>query len=145
MPHDVWDVDETASYAQRAGKLVRLVLQVPGEALPPGEVVVRLRSADDMVRCRATVRELDSCAMLEASVPARRLGGAVWHLAVRPEAGADFVRVRARLLAKPGQPVALMPGPTPRTRMPEPQATARAAALERLVRVARRARARVVK
>jgi hypothetical protein len=133
-------VDGILSYAYRDGDEVHSVVQLEGLQLPAGPVVVRLRSGKRRFRRPATVVATGSGARLEFSAPAQRLGRAVWALAVLPEEGGPFVRVQARLLAHPKLPVALLAGPTPRTRLAEPQPRSRpgASTARRVLTVARR-------
>ena len=64
--------------------------------------------------------------ILEATIPASRLGRGIWSLAFRPAPGTPFEPIEARLLTGARQPISLIPGPVPKTRLPEPSPTVRA-------------------
>ena len=112
-------LDEVASFAHRVDGGVRVVLHLPEVDLGCDEALVRLR-AEGAVRQRpATVTTLDGSSTLELVVPAKGLGRRVWRLAVRTPDAPSFQRVQARLLTSDRQPIALIPGPVPRTDLAE--------------------------
>jgi hypothetical protein len=112
-------VDEVASFAHRVDGGVRVVLHLPDVDLGTDEALVRLRAEGAVCRRPATVTTLDGASTLEVVVPAKGLGRRVWQLAVRTDAP-SFRRVQARLLTSDRQPIALIPGPVPRTDLAEP-------------------------
>ena len=57
---------------------------------------------------------------MTVSAPGPRLAAGLWRIAVRVDDAETFTRVDARLLVRRGQPIALIPGPAPDTRMREP-------------------------
>ena len=114
-------VDEVASLAHRVDGGVRVVLHLPEVDLGSDQAVVRLRTEGGAVRLRpATVTTLDGSSTLELVVPANGLGRRVWRLAVRSPDAPSFRRLQARLLTSDRQPIALIPGPMPRTDPAEP-------------------------
>ena len=114
-------VSVITSLAHRSGDAVRVVIHLPGLDLPAGEALLRcVEPGGRRVRVPGTVTVAEAGVHVEALIPAARLRGAVWRLAVKA-AGTDvWVPVEARLLANRRQPIALLPGPRPVTRMPEP-------------------------
>jgi hypothetical protein len=120
-------VDIAASYARRLDDEVQLVLLLPDAEPGPGPVVVRLRDGGRTLKHPATIGLVPGGARLEMVAPAQKLGRGVWRLAVRTRPDAAFTRIEARLLTGRGQPVALLPGPAPETRMPAPEPAGRPA------------------
>lgn len=148
-------VDEQLSWARSSGDAVRVHLRLPGAALAAGAVRMELVSADRRLRSTAEVTVGDGAVEVVLDIPRRELGSSTWRMKIQPGADAGFVPVETRLLAAPGAPVALLPGPAPSTRMhpPTPRVTRplaiRLAArtpvpLRRLLRRARRAGRAVV-
>jgi hypothetical protein len=135
-------VELVSSYAYRDGDDVRLVMDVPDQQVAGTSVTMRFRSGERVFRRPANAVSSSRGVRLEAAVPARRLGRQVWALAIQPDEGGPFLRLQARLLAKPDQPVALLTGPVPTTRLPEP--APRSSASSRVRHLAGRARATVV-
>jgi hypothetical protein len=133
-------VDETRSLAYRQNGKVRLLVHLNDPEIAAGEVTVRFRHGERRFRSSATVTTAQGGATLQLGVAARRLGRVPWFIAVQTEGG-RFVRVQTRVLAHPGLPVALLPGPPPRTRMPPPVPRSGPAATAR--GVLRRSRRRV--
>ncbi len=112
-------VDLTTSFAQRAGGDVRLVLGLPER--PEGAGELRLTSG----KRRVTVPLGESSGdVVEVRVPKDQVTPGLWKLAL--VGGAEPVSLEARLLSRRKIPVALLPGPTPTTKMapPEPQEAA---------------------
>jgi hypothetical protein len=116
------DVGVLDSLAWRGEGQVHLALHLPDAGLAPGAegVMLQLRDGDRRVRRAAMVATAATGVLVEASVPGPRLADGLWRIALRPGPDADLVRLEARLLVKPGQPVALIPGPEPKTRMAPP-------------------------
>ncbi|MCW2764294.1 MAG: hypothetical protein JWO11_253 [Nocardioides sp.] len=128
------EVDEQLSWAQRVGDEIRVQLRLPGAGLEPGAADVRLTSGSRRIRLPAAVQAAEGAPVVTFSAPQVQLGSGVWSVAVRPSAGGQFLRARARLLAPPTQPVALLPGPAPETRMASPAPRARPSLARRLAR-----------
>ena len=138
-------VSEITSLAHRAGDDIRVVLHLPEADLPAGDASLRcsVRGGRRVV-ADATVVAADEGVHVEALVPADRLRGAVWRLAVRAAETDEWLPVRARLLANRRQPVALLPGPRSVTRLPEPVPVTRPTTrAPLLIRVRRRVAARL--
>jgi hypothetical protein len=135
-------VELTSSFAYRDGDDVRVVMDLSGRQVARTSVTMRFRNGERGFRRRASAVTSSKGVRLEVAAPARRLGRRVWALAIQPDEGGPFLRLQARLLAKPGQPVALLTGPVPRTRLPEP--APRGSASRRVGHLARRARATAV-
>jgi hypothetical protein len=107
------------SLAWRADGEIRVALHLP--TVEPGTgVEVRFRLGERRVRRPGATRAATSGSVVEVSAPAPRLGGGVWRIAVRLGDAPSFTPVEARLLVRRGQPIALLPGRPPHTRMPEP-------------------------
>ena len=114
-------VEIVSSLAHRRQGAIRVVLHLPTVAVPPTETVpVRLACGERSFRVPASVEPAAPGVRLEFSVRAPRLGRGVWTLALRPAAGEPLIPIEARLLTGRGQPTALIPGPVPAGRLPEP-------------------------
>lgn len=141
-------VDVSASFAQRTrtGQDVRVVLSLSDLPDVPEPAVLRLRSGKRTVRAPLTQRVTAEGTVLEATVPAADLKPAVWALALRGGEGEtrQVHPLEARLLTSRTQPVALLPGPTPATRIPPP-APRPASSAGRRVKVDPRVRATMVR
>ena len=107
------------SLAWRSEGEVRVALHLP-TVETGGEVEVRFRTGNRRVRRPGTTRAFQRGTMVEVSAPAQRLAGGTWRIAVRWGDAKAFTPVEARLLVRRGQPIALLAGAPPRTRMPEP-------------------------
>jgi hypothetical protein len=107
------------SLAWRSEGEVRVALHLP-TVETGGEVQVRFRTGNRRVRRPGTARAYPTGTMVEVSAPAQRLAGGTWRIAVRWGDNEAFTPLEARLLVRRGQPIALLAGPRPRTRMPEP-------------------------
>jgi hypothetical protein len=146
----VQSVEVISSLAHRQGDQIRLVLHLPEAATPAAaSVEVRLRAGKRRVIEPATVRAAAPGVVLEATIPAGRLARGIWSLAFRPAPDAPFEPIEARLLTGARQPISLIPGPVPKTRLPEPSPAVRAPArslgrrvLSRASRVVREVRRR---
>jgi hypothetical protein len=113
-------VDETLSFAHRAGEVVRVRLRVPGGSVPTGRSAVQLSAGRRSFSVDADVTSDDQGATVDFTAPGARLRQRVWSLDLQPSPEAPAVHVQARLLARRDQPVSLLPGPVPTTRLPEP-------------------------
>jgi hypothetical protein len=140
----VQTVEVISSLAHRQGDQVRLVLHLPDAATPAAQSVpTRFRDGKRRVIQPATVRPATRGVVLEVMVPAKRLGRGIWSLAFRPEPEQPFQPIEARLLTGPRQPIALIPGPVPKTRLREPLPATRPAMRSRGRRLVSRVRGRV--
>lgn len=131
-------IDPVASHARRDGDDVRVVLTldddlsaVAGEALFRRRVWLRAghRAGDgepDRVRVLAEVTRAAKPVVV-ARLPLERLARGTWNLWLRIGQGGRLVRLEARLLVTDPavQPLALLVGPRPDTRMPAPAARQR--------------------
>jgi hypothetical protein len=115
-------IDQTLSYARRDGTDIELVLHVAETDgfEPPASLVLRRRKRFLDLPVEAQVGATG--AVLHARVPAKDLRGReAWQLRLPDEAAAHGSRpLPVRLLAKRRMPVALIVGPRPATRLPEP-------------------------
>jgi hypothetical protein len=110
--------DHLMSWARRDDDRVEVQAVLARAGLDQGPVVVEL-SHDGRV-LQATGEVSSGGRVVSFSVEGSELGRSAWQIAVR--AGAEeTVGLRARLLAAPGQPVALLSGSPPDTRMPPPK------------------------
>lgn len=117
-------VSVITSLAHRSNGAVHVVLHLPVVDLPPGPGVLRCAGRGRRVRAAATITAADTGVLVEATFAGDRLRRAVWRLAVKAQGTEEFVPVEARLLTSRRQPVALLPGPAPVTRLAEPAAPA---------------------
>jgi len=118
---DALPVEIVSSFAHRRGEDIRVVLHLP--ALGPvssSTVPVRFSDGKRRVGRPAEARAAEPGTILELSVPAKVFGRGLWRLAVRADGPGGFVPVEARLMTGRRQPIALLPGPAPTTRLPEP-------------------------
>lgn len=142
------------SYARRSAGHVFVQLHVRdvGEAHHGGSMTLQLvslgKAPKRRVEVEADVAPAARGAILRAQLPRADVEPGRWQVRIRESAGEDFRRAPARLLVSPDQPVALLVGPAPATRMPPPKARRRggagrpAMARRRLRRLARGARQR---
>lgn len=114
-------VELVTSYAYRDGEAIRLVMDLPTLAPAGAEVSVRLRRGNRFLYAEGTASAATTGTRIEATVPGRRLGRRAWTLAIQPAGENEYQPIQARLLARFSQPVALLTGPVPTTRMAEPQ------------------------
>ena len=132
-------VDETRSLAYRDDGLVHLVVHLDDAELPTGARVVRFRHDERRFRRTATLAPAEGGgSTLTVTAPAKRLGRVPWRMALRVVDDGPFLRISTRVLAHPRLPVALLPGPAPRTQFPPPQPRQHAA--DAATTVLRRAR-----
>jgi hypothetical protein len=113
-------VDEQLSWARSSGDAVSVHLRLPGTSLAAGGVRVQLVNAGMRLRSTAEVTLGDGAVEVVLDVPRLELGSSAWRVMIQARPDAEFVPVETRLLAAPGAPVALLPGPSPATRMHPP-------------------------
>jgi hypothetical protein len=106
------------SLAWREDGQLRVVLHLPD--LQTTSVEVRFRDGERRVRRPGIVSSADPGTLVEVDTDAAQLADGLWRIAVRPDGAEAFTRVRARLLVRSDLPVALLPGPDPDVRLPEP-------------------------
>ena len=122
MTSQMVSVDETLSFAHRAGGEVRVRLRVPAGSLAAGPSAVRLSAGRRTSGSPPTSPPTSRGSPSTSPLPAPGCGGGgsgPWRSARGRTPPA--VSVEARLLARRDQPVALLPGPVPSTRLPEPR------------------------
>jgi hypothetical protein len=130
-------VELSASYAHRTGEDVRVVLQLAGGAAPDA-AALQLRAGRRVLQVASTSRSTAEGELLEARLPAADLRPGVWRLAL-VGADQDVRPLEARLLNSRKQPIALLPGPTPRTELAPPERVVPVAVAPRRARVYRAA------
>jgi hypothetical protein len=113
-------VELSASYAHRVADDIRLVLQLADEVDLDASAQLQLRAGKKVVRVPSTASPTEGGPRLEARLPAADLRPGVWRVAL-VSADQGVRPVEARLLNSRKQPVALLPGPTPRTELAPPQ------------------------
>jgi len=114
-------VDETRSLAYRDGADVHIVVQLTDPEALEGDMVVRFRHENRKFRRSATLVANEGGSTLTVTAPAKRLGRVPWLMSLQTSDGEPFLRVQARVLAHPGLPVALLPGPAPRGQLAPPE------------------------
>ena len=117
---DVVAVTAVSSYAHRSRGDIHVVMDLPGRWELEGNVLLRLRSGSRTIRTPALGTRTESGVRLETRVNAGQLSPGLWRVSVRSASGAGWVRMQARIQLKRKQPIALLTGPLPRTRMAEP-------------------------
>lgn len=139
QPRPVWfavlvrsEIEAVDSYARRVGDAVRVVLTLPddvssevGDSLSTAKVWLRFSHQVDGERegFRVPVEVTPGARpRLVADVPSEQATPGTWHLALRVGQGGPLVALEARLLVTDTarQPLALLAGPRPQTRLPEP-------------------------
>lgn len=132
---DELTVDLPASYAHRAGDDIHVVLALSDDVPADSAARLQLRAGRKIVRVPATASDpapfpgdgagLDGAAglVLDARVPSADLRPGVWSVGLVGSDGA-VTPVEARLLNSRKQPIALLPGPVPRTVLAPPQRVA---------------------
>jgi hypothetical protein len=118
-------VDEQLSWARGSGELVIVHLRLPDAILDAGTWVAELVGETGRLSQSAEVTAGPGGVEVDFTVARRALGRSAWLLSIRSGTATRPLRVEARLLAAPGRPVALLPGPTPTTRMRAPAPRAR--------------------
>lgn len=113
-------VDETLSFAHRDAGIVKVRLRLPGESIEAGRARMGLSSGARRFKVAADVTSDEQGVTVDFTAAGAKLQQRVWSLTLHPSSDAPAVHVQARLLARPDQPVALLPGPVPTTRLPEP-------------------------
>jgi hypothetical protein len=112
------------SYARRTADRVVVQMHLPG-LVDAGSVGVRLVSLGKGPKRRLDVEAEATAAgrgsLVTASVPRADVEPGRWQVRLRKPDGSGFRRVRARLLVRPDQPVALLVGPPPLTLMAPPK------------------------
>jgi hypothetical protein len=126
------EIDERLSWARRDGDAVSLHLRLPGAVLQPGTASMELVGSGGRLRTPAVVTADEGTTIVVVTVPQLELGRATWRLTIQASSSTRFVPIEARLVAAPGCPVALLPGPAPATRMSPPTPRARRSAALRL-------------
>ena len=122
MADSVQPINTISSYARRSGDQIHLVLDIPSDgSVPDGAAEVRVKGPRAMARASATVTPVAGGSRVQASLPAKLLKADVYRLALRPNGAGTFQRLQARLVVSPTQPIALLPGPAPRTRILPPR------------------------
>lgn len=117
-------VELSSSFAHRVEDDVHLVLQLAAER-PVSDVRLELRAGKKVIKVpvtpAATGGRADSGGpVLDAWVPTADLRPGVWQLGLVEDED-RVTALRARLLNSRKQPIALLPGPVPRTLMAPPQ------------------------
>jgi hypothetical protein len=121
------EVEIAGSYARVADRIVHLTVALPNAQelrdLPTEGMRLRLRRRDGGqkvgVPAHVTRRD-DHSTVLTAEVPVGRLPDGVWMLRAIGTDRSRVVPLQARLLMSRTQPVALLAGPAPTTRMAPP-------------------------
>ncbi|MGZ5416405.1 MAG: hypothetical protein ACXWDI_04440 [Nocardioides sp.] len=116
-------VEVANSYARRSGSDVRLQIHLPQtEALESPTLQLKSvgKGPKRNLDTEVSVTPAAQGVLVTATVPVSEVEPGLWQVRVR-EGDADFRRVRARLLVDPKQPIALLSGPVPETRMAPPR------------------------
>lgn len=127
MPPRKVAVDYPYSFAHRTGADLRVVLDLAASAgaapirLDGEGPVMRFTKEGRAVRAKAQVSMHGERLRLEATLPWSKLRPGVWQLAVRPSPDEKVRPLQARLLVSRKQPLALLPGGAPRTRLQPPR------------------------
>lgn len=109
-------VSNISSYARRVEDRVLVVLHVPGlSAMAAGDVRLRFVSGEEHFGVPASVTPASPGLIVTAQADADLLGDRLWRLVLVSRDRESTWKLEARLLAKAGQPVALLPGPAPRS------------------------------
>ena len=114
-------VDPVGTFACRAGSNLHLQLRLPRqrELLAP-KLRLRHRRTDEVIETGATVQPSGTGQLLIADIPQAQLEHGLWWVALKPNEDAPYRRTQARLLLNDKQPIALLAGGMPETRMAPP-------------------------
>ena len=126
--HDVGVAD---SYARRTTDSVVLRLHLPqADAVDAGSLRLTSLGKGPTRRVDASTQTAQAASgvVVTATVPRAEVEPGRWQLRLRTADGSGYRRAKARLLVRPDQPVALMVGPAPATRMAPPKPRGRAGA-----------------
>ena len=114
-------VDPVGTYACNVGDSVRLHLRLPVQReLPAPMLRLRHRRTNTILELAPTVQDSGDGQLLTAEAPKAQLEHGLWWVALRPDAESDYSKMEARLLLNDKQPLSLLAGPTPETKMPPP-------------------------
>ena len=121
MAHDSIPVDGPRSLAWREHGQVHLVIHLGDADLVEGHGLVRFRQQGHTFRRKALLEPGEGGTTLRVRVPVRHFNRKAWSIALRPVDGGSFRRLETRILARAGQPVALLPGPKPKAQLAPPE------------------------
>jgi len=114
-------VDPLLSYARRVDGAIEVVLAIEGERSGDADVALRLLGGGEVTDIPATATPSGPGRFrVEAVVPAERVGERARRMKLLDPEGAEPRNLQSRLLVRDGMPVALLPGRTPDTLLPEP-------------------------
>jgi hypothetical protein len=142
MSNDSIPVDGPRSLAWRENGRVHLLIHLGDADLAAGKGLVRFRQQNHSFRRTALLEPGEGGTTLRVRVPARHFNREAWSIALRPVDAGSFRRLETRILARAGQPVALLPGPKPKSQLayPEPRSQAVRQVVRRARHVVGRAR-----
>jgi hypothetical protein len=112
-------IDELLCFAHRTGDQVAVQLRLT-TAWEGDATVARLTANDRRIEVPAAVRHEGDHVDVTFTVPQHGLRRAAWRISLKTPDSGRFRPLQARLLARPDQPVALLLGPAPTTRMAPP-------------------------
>lgn len=124
MPNDPIPVDGPRSLAWRESGRVHLVVHLgDADLAAAGKGLVRFRQQGRSFRRTALLEPGEDGTTLRVLVPVGHFNRQPWSIALRPAGTGPFRRLETRILARAGQPVALLPGqkPRPQLALPEPR------------------------
>ena len=114
-------VKTISSYAHRSDGSLRVMLGLSASDAPAAQgSVLRLSRGRRSVEVAAASTTVGDDVRIEASLPDVGLSEGIWQLALQARPDAPFHRLQARLLVSTKQPVALLTGAPPRTRLRPP-------------------------
>ena len=139
MPNDSIPVDGPRSLAWREDGHVHLVVHLGDAHLAAGQGLVRFRQQGHSFRRAALLEPGEGGTTLRVRVPVRHFNRQAWSIALRPVDTGSFRPLETRILARAGQPVALLFGPKPKPQLAPPEP--RPQVVRQVVRRARHAAA----
>jgi hypothetical protein len=114
-------VDPVGTYACKVGGSVRMQLRLPVQH-ELSEPMLRLqhRRTNKIIEMTPAVQPSGDGQLLTVEAPEAGLDHGLWWVALRPDPESEYRRIEARLLLNDRQPLALLAGPMPETKMSPP-------------------------
>ena len=114
-------VDPVGTYACKVGDSVRLQLRLPVQReLSEPMLRLRHRRTNTIIELTPSVQPSGDGQLLTVETPEAKLDHGLWWVALRPDPETEYRRIEARLLLNDKQPLALLAGPMPETKMSPP-------------------------
>jgi hypothetical protein len=115
------EVDPVGTFACKTDDSIHLQLRLPSQQdLPTPSVRLRHRRTEAVIETTAAVQPSGEGQLLVADVPRGQVEPGLWWVAVKADADSSYRKLEARLLINDKQPLALLAGAMPDTKMAPP-------------------------